>query len=161
MFSRATRTLPHLSPRNSISRICARAYASALTHTATSSTTWPRPLRRTASSLPAATRRAFANMASATTFYDFKPLDSVYSPQTIPPLHPLTHLLRKGRRGPPRRLQGQGRPRRQHGLQVRLHSAVRRTRDPLQERPREARRRLCHPRLPLQPVWRPGPGHRR
>lgn len=79
------------------------------------------------------TPRLFATMASATSFYDFKPLDSLSL--FLPPLAPQRNVLTPRRTrpgGPPRRLQRQSRPRCQHGLQVRLHTAVRGPREDLQ-----------------------------
>ena len=54
---------------------------------------------------------------------------------------PLTLInRRKGRRGSPQRLQGQGCPNRQHGLQMRLHPAVREAREPVEVSQRQAPR---------------------
>lgn len=120
--------------------------------------------------LPSSTRSQFSTMASATQFYDFKPQNSeslpldhqIQAAPTIQPtriLHPITRnaltrpRIRRG--GPPRGLQGPRRPRRQHGLQVRLHPAVPGPREALQGHLGQAPR-VPDPRLPLQPVRRPG-----
>lgn len=124
-----------------------------------------------------------ANMASATSFYDFKPVNSMSTlylslpiPAHILPFsagrsvtvvvpsirkvvihkhtHPDTDIQtlrhREGRAQAAVRVHRQGCPHRQHGLQVRLHPAVRRPREALEGPQDQAqRRRLCHPRLPL------------
>lgn len=121
------------------------------------------PARQRTRVFPITTTRS-ASMATTTDtskFYSFKPLDSTSSLSlpvhstplpnppphrkrpTLPPLHPT-------------------RPRPPHlqlRLQMRLHPSTRRPRETLQRnkiRPR-SRLRLRHPRLPLQPIRRPGP----
>lgn len=44
---------------------------------------------------------------------------------------------------------------------MRLHAPIRRAREALQEDKNGARRRLCDPRLPLQPVRAAGPRRQR
>lgn len=113
-------------------------------------------------------------MASATSFYDFKPLDSkcpIF--RRIAPLlrsfstgtdrqvanrHP-PHRART--RSPPERLQGQSRPHRQHSLQVRFYPAVRRPRDLVQVRQGQVPGGFRHFGLPLQPVRLARTRHRR
>lgn len=110
------------------------------------------------------TSRQLSNMASATTFYDFKPLDSMHHfPSFLFRAHlmlTLSSTRARPTRRPPR-LQRQGRPRRQHGVQVRLHPAVRRPGEALQGPEPEVPGPVRHPRLPLQPVRGPGAGHQR
>merc|ERR1711939_245815 len=77
------------------------------------------------------------NMASATSFYDFKPLDKKRQPR------PAFHLRQ------------QSRPNRQHCLQMRLHTTIRRSRKNLQIHQRHAPGPIHHPRLPLQPIRLP------
>jgi hypothetical protein len=116
-------------------------------------------------------KRYLNTMASATSFYDFKPLDSKASrpqPQPIPKL-PLSYGVtvqpapqsnstinamanhsstnRKRRRRPSRHLQRKGRPDRQHGLEMRLHAPVRGPRVAVQEDLRLAPRPVHHSRF--------------
>ena len=90
-------------------------------------------------------RRAFSfstsktpAMASATSFYDFKPKDSTYfssapSPFSLSRTHiKLTFHPRERLRLRPLQAQRQGRPRRQHGLKMRLHTTIRGPREALQ-----------------------------
>lgn len=106
---------------------------------------------------PSSAKPQFSTMASATQFYDFKPLNSeslchprrLSDPQPRGTFHPqpepcvpsgelnLTHP-RNGRGGPPLRLQGPRHPRRQHGVQVRLHPSVPGPREALQGHLRQA-----------------------
>lgn len=91
------------------------------------------------------------NMASATSFYDFKPLDSksIMRPPANSQCSQHTQILARSpifewpkkltpacRERPTLRLlhpPQQSHPRRQHRLEMRIHPAVRRPRDPLQE----------------------------
>jgi hypothetical protein len=140
----------------------------------TASSLTPAPLQNSRQPVTGCTltARSLVTMSSASTIYDFKPLDSTCAlVPRLSHLHPglfahranqfclTTNRARQPR--PPLGLQGQGRPDRQHRLQVRLHPAVRRPREAVQVAQGEARRRLCHPRLPLQPVRRPGARHQR
>jgi hypothetical protein len=117
-------------------------------------------------------------MASATSFFDFKPKDSTSPssthsacaqhlstaprtaavPQTSLPSH-CTQLTphRARRRIPSLQAQRQSRPRRQHRVQVRFHPAICRPGEALQRPKIPIRRLLRDPRLPLQPVRWPGP----
>lgn len=85
-------------------------------------------------------RLLLSTMSSATTFYDFEPVDStlftlLYFLQPHPlASYPTNHpspLNRKGLPLPPHRPQRQSRPRRQHRFQVRLHASVPRPREAL------------------------------
>lgn len=96
-------------------------------------------------------------MTSATTFYNFEPIDSAYLPS-----HPgnYKNMLTKNRNGqtlPPHQPQRQGHSGREHRLQMRLHPPIPRPRDALQIRQRQAPGGLHHSGLPLQPIWQPGP----
>lgn len=90
---------------------------------------------------PSDSIRTRTTMASATSFYDFKPLDSMCLIPMRAPIKLSTNTwIRAWPGGPHRRLQGQGRPHCQHGLQVRFHTAIRGPREALQVRQGEARR---------------------
>lgn len=86
-------------------------------------------------------RATYATMSSATSFFDFKPADStLLSCHETPRRHihalvqvaPLTQWNREGPTLRPGKAEQQSRPRRQHRLQVRLHTAIRRPREALQ-----------------------------
>jgi peroxiredoxin len=114
-------------------------------------------------------KRDLSTMASATSFYDFKPLDSTCGLNSnrltpllwngVTPHHPSLqsvykalanhHRHRERRRRPPRYLQGKGRLDRQHGVEMRLHAPVPGPRVAVQEDLRLAPRPVRHPRLPL------------
>jgi hypothetical protein len=76
--------------------------------------------------------RSLATMASATSFYDFKPKDSSSSPPPSLPIPPPLTPSRKRLSLPPLLAQKQSRPRRQHSLEMRLHAAIRGARETLQ-----------------------------
>lgn len=79
------------------------------------------------------------SMASATSFYDFKPLDSTFNhpPPVLLSFSPITNSPQRKRPTlPPHHPQRQSRPRRQHSLQMRLHPTIHRARIPLQIRHR-------------------------
>lgn len=148
-------------------------------------------LYKTSSSihLPQAQVRTYT-MASATSFYDFKPLDSKSSlsrararscisadcsqcrklqetiikssiyPSIAQELTTYPHRRKRPTR-PPRRLQEQSNPHCQHRLQMRFHTSIRRSRSALQKGQSHPPRRLHHSRLPLQPIRRPRAGIRR
>lgn len=110
------------------------------------------PTHQRAQIQPLSTR----TMSSATTFYDFEPVDSTS------PLYPSTKtkLTLKNRNRqtlPPLQPKRQSNPRRQHGLQMRLHPAIRLPRNPLQIPDREVPRHIHNPRLSLQPIRLPRP----
>jgi hypothetical protein len=112
-------------------------------------------------------------MASATSVYEFEPLNSAFSsvlppstsllhppPSSSPSLslslskpqaNPLPHS-RKGRTSPPIRLPRQSHPHRQHSLQMRFHTTIRRPRKTLQISQGEARGWFCDLGVPLQSV---------
>lgn len=123
-------------------------------------------------------------MASATSFYDFKPLDSMFALLhiSILPFPSLSLFIHHGVTKPrtanciivnrsscyrerptraPRNLQRQGVINRQHRLEMRLHAPIRRSRDPLQKTLRLAPRPIHHPGFPLQPIRLPRAGHGR
>ena len=135
-------------------------------------------------------KRNISNMASATSVFDFKPLNSrshpshvLFAPATIPiplpyrddnislsflcytlPLPPRVLMLtphREGRARTPLRLRRESPPHRQHRLQVRLHPPIRRPRGALQEDRSLPSRPVCCPRLPLQPIRWSGARSRR
>jgi hypothetical protein len=100
-------------------------------------------------------------MASATSVYEFEPLNSEFPSSLLPlhhtlpsHLHPAAHSLpcskphlilttspisRKGRTSAHVRLPRQSHPHRQHGLEMRFHAAIRRAGETLQTSQREAR----------------------
>lgn len=67
--------------------------------------------------------------------------------------HPLLNRKRQPR--PAFHLRQQSRPNRQHCLQMRLHTTIRRSRKNLQIHQRHSPGPICHPRLPLQPIRLP------
>jgi hypothetical protein len=79
-------------------------------------------------------RALYTTMASATSFFDFKPKDSTFTHHTSSPFdtpRPLT-IHREGLPIRPQQAQWQSRPRRKHGLKMRLHAPIRRPREALQ-----------------------------
>ena len=126
------------------------------------------------------TSRQDETMASATSFFDFKPKDSTSAPHPIPSTHspralpsakpphptptvpptipfsPTNNPRRARHRIPPLAALQQSRPGRQHRLQMRLHPSVRRAGETLQGPEGAVPQRLRNHRLPLQPVRRPG-----
>ena len=100
-------------------------------------------------------------MASATSIYDFKPLDSKqFFPLQGQESRETENInMNLNSRARPTsshvQLQRKGSPHRQHSLQMRLHSAVCGSRIPLQEAQGKVSRRFCHTGLPLQSVRSP------
>lgn len=99
-------------------------------------------------------------MASATTFFDFTPKDSMPPPFT--PSDPytvsiLTSLHRKRPTLPALPAPLQSPPHREHGLQMWLHPSTLLSRIPPQKSQHQVSQRLRPPRLPLQSIQQPGP----
>lgn len=94
----------------------------------------------------------YTTMASATSFFDFKPKDSTSLTSALSLSHPspISYLpatatnstIRKGRPLRPRQAQWQSRPRRKHSLEMRLHPPIRGPREALQGRQGQIPKRL-------------------
>ena len=99
-------------------------------------------------------------MASATTFFDFTPKDSICSLSA--PFKNTANLvffpLRERPTLPPFPTPQQSRSRRQYRLKMRLQNPIHRSREPQQIPLPKISQRLCPPRLPLQPIQQPRPG---
>lgn len=125
--------------------------------------------------------QAQSNMASATSIYDFKPLDSKFTPshqeltslslipsqqlRPIPPhlkqtANPSSHHRKRPSR-PLLPIPRKSPPNSKHRLKMRFHPTIRLPRNPLQINLPHPPRSIPNPRLPLQPIRIPRTRHRR